>query len=124
MPFIQRADANDFTGTGADPIYTPPFASEVATGSLIIVAVFHYGAARTLTITDTLGNTYFEVGSVLTNGSDRLRLYFAISQAAGANAVSADSADGPLAYWGIAAEEWSGIAAPGTLLYGDRKSVV
>lgn len=108
--YVQKIANQDLSGSTATTITTGSNIT-VGVGSTIIVPVFFYGAVTTVTVTDTLGNTYTQRGTEINDGgSSRLRFYSTVSGAAGANLITATFAANRQ-YRCISAEEFTGVGA-------------
>lgn len=83
------------------------FASNLTAGNLVVVAVSTFGTGITVALTDTLGQTYVQIGAYVNNNQARISLWYVANCAAGANTVtvtpsgSANISVGLLEYSGV-----------------------
>lgn len=116
--YVQTAQ-NSVTASGATTVATGNFGANPTTGNFIIAGAFYDGngttslTGLTITLTDTLGNTYTPLKTVddTTNGY-RLALFYAKNiTGGGANSVTATYGTPPSSnfYKGVFAAEYSGL---------------
>jgi hypothetical protein len=125
--FVQKKDSGAISGTGTT-IATGNMTSNPTAGNCIIAAVGYTGSdPATLTVADTLGNTYTEataarqlVGAI----GAGLRVFYALNVSGGsANSVTATYANTQSGR-GIVAAEYSGIATSSAFLNANTRSQI
>jgi len=87
---------------------TQAFTSNVTAGNAIVVCVSTYNSGTlTVTVTDSLGNTYSQAGSYSTNVVNRVSIWYAVNITGGACTVTVTPSAS--AYMDICVIEYSGV---------------
>lgn len=109
IAFVQANGANN-TNVPTLPV---TLTSNVAAGNLMVVAVGAAnlaGAAATMTVTDSLGNTYTQIGTVVSDpGNYGLCLWWSHLTTGGSDTVTFHTGAGDLTFIRIIANEFSGV---------------
>ena len=92
---LAHVQSREFTGVYPMTTGALAFLSNVTAGNLIVVAVSHYigDANHTISVTDSLSNTYQTDISGVGAGSYHVRLFYAMNIAGGANTVTVEVPD-------------------------------
>jgi hypothetical protein len=112
---VQRASyVND--STPRPPSASKAFAINNTAGNFIWVGFYCSGTGRTLSVSDTRGNTYTQAATVTqTTDGHQIWLYYAMNIAAGANTVTATATGADTQYFYQFIHEVKGIATSGAL---------
>lgn len=90
------------------------FSSNVTAAGLIVIGVVTFNTGITLTITDSLGNTYAQAGTYLLNGAGtyRLSIWYAKNIAGGACTVTVTPSATAFITWGQSEYSGAHLTAP------------
>src|SRR3990167_8693513 len=93
---MAHVQSKSFDASGNATTIAVTFDSNVTAGNLIAVGVGHW-SGNTVTVADSLGNTYTQIRQVTDDANARrLTMFYAMNIAGGANTVTATfSASGP-----------------------------
>ena len=111
MAFVQQVQ-NSTSGSGVGNIASGNLGSAVTAGNgLVVVAGYFAAAARTITLTDTLGHTYTSVQSVYNATDDvGLEFFFVSGATGGTNSVTATYGGGTVDFPCVFVAEYDTIA--------------
>lgn len=92
MAYSLVQEAHDFTFPSGSSTVVKAFASPVVAGNLLIVWVTWFvtpeTGATSVTVADSLGNTYTQIETVVTGGYGKLSAFYTVSGSSGSNTVT------------------------------------
>jgi hypothetical protein len=114
MSWTQAQSPVSYNAGSSGSAQSVAYGSPVTAGNLLIAVVGNYNSlSGTVSLSDTLGNTWIQAGGYVTVGLARLSIWYAVATGSGADTVTVTPSG--TVYWGIGLLERSGNAASSPL---------